>query len=138
MKTKTLTIATASLTLLATGFFADAVQARKMNASFNQVAAMCQATDGKFLWSRSTGTYGCENDNGYIYCQSNGQCEGERDARTRARPTAKMPPARDSSALKNRAIKKSASSNRTNSASSRNMRSVKGGATKDVRAKSRF
>lgn len=71
----------------------ESAQARKFNASRLQVAVWCNG--GSEYGTNSSGGYGCLNDNGWIHCEANGQCEGGRHARRAGeRRSSALPPAR--------------------------------------------
>lgn len=69
--------------------------AMRFNASRATVLAMCDRMGGGSF--NDSQAYGCANENGWVFCESNGSCEGGRVARETRRTTQPraLPPARN-------------------------------------------
>lgn len=96
MKMTAFMLAALAITTIGSSFIADTAEARKFNASRNRVEAACDQYGEVAFGTRGRGQYGCAGDNGWIFCEANGRCEGGRTASrtTRKRPSAKLPLAR--------------------------------------------
>lgn len=93
MKTTSKLISTLSAFVASAAMMVESADARKFNASRLQVSIWCNG--GSEYGTNSSGGYGCLNDNGWIDCNANGQCEGGRHARRAGNQrSSALPPAR--------------------------------------------
>lgn len=83
------------------GVYSETAEARKFTGSRLSVHIWC-GSDGAEYGSNGTGEYGCDNDNGWVHCNANDECEGGRHSRTvRNNKPSKLPPARNSGSRRN-------------------------------------